>query len=234
MIVYLITNIVNGKQYVGQTVKSLKDRWKFHCSIHSGCLAMKSAINKYGKNNFIIEPIYVSSSLEELNKKEEEYVKQYNTLVPNVYNLMSGGDRPTMSEESKRKMSIAKKGRPAWNKGLTKEDPRVASHVQYGSNNGAYGKSHHNKPHSEQSKKKISNAKIGSVWSEETRKAMSKSKKRNKQKVPVICLETGKIYEAISYAAKDLGINSGGICNAMSGGRKRKTAGGYTFARVSS
>lgn len=70
MTVYLITNLINGKKYVGQTIQSIKRRWDFHVCGASRCIALNSAIKKYGKENFKIESIYEAHSLEELTTKE--------------------------------------------------------------------------------------------------------------------------------------------------------------------
>lgn len=185
MFIYSITNKVNGKQYIGQTVQNVGKRWKSHLKKNSNCKALGNAISLYGKENFLIETVYEATSLEELNQKEQEFINKYNTLAPKGYNLTVGGDRTKHSEESRAKMSAAHKGKPgpmmgkhhseeakkamsdakkgktAWNKGLTKSDPRVASYTKYGKNNHAYGKTYHAKPHSEETKRKISNSKLG-------------------------------------------------------------------------
>ena len=50
-IIYKITNIINNKVYIGQTVNTLKNRWCKHC--HSnGCRMLYNAILKYGKDSF--------------------------------------------------------------------------------------------------------------------------------------------------------------------------------------
>jgi len=105
----MITNKINGKRYIGQTVRSLSSRWSSHKSGRSRCLAIKSAIDKYGAENFTVESIFNAESLEELNKKEEEFINNFNTLAPNGYNLKTGGSAPKFSEESKEKMSASRK-----------------------------------------------------------------------------------------------------------------------------
>ncbi len=109
MIIYVITNKINGKQYVGQTVQRLENRWKFHLSKASRCLALRAAIEKYGKENFIIECMDFANSLEELNKKEIEWIDRLDSLAPSGYNLKTGGNAPTYSEESRKKMSESRK-----------------------------------------------------------------------------------------------------------------------------
>ena len=83
--------MVNGKQYVGQTTRTLEQRWREHCSNGSQCTYLHNAITKYGKENFKVEPIDIALDQQELDYKESQYIKHYNTLVPNGYNLNTGG-----------------------------------------------------------------------------------------------------------------------------------------------
>ncbi len=112
MFVYLITNTINGKRYVGQTRRTLSRRWKQHCD-SAGCCALNGAIKKHGAENFIIEVICEPLTFDLMNEFEAEYIVRYNTLVPNGYNLTTGGLAPQHSEETKRKLSAAQKGRKA-------------------------------------------------------------------------------------------------------------------------
>ncbi len=105
MTIYLITNLINGKQYVGQTISSISKRWRYHQYSNSGCVALSNSIKKHGKENFKIEAIFHASSLEELSKKESEFISKLGTLHPTGYNLTSGGERPVYSKESRDKMS---------------------------------------------------------------------------------------------------------------------------------
>ena len=57
MIIYKITNNINGKIYIGQTTQSLANRWSQHTKEISKCFRMKAAIKKYGKESFSIEEI---------------------------------------------------------------------------------------------------------------------------------------------------------------------------------
>lgn len=95
MIIYCITNLINGKRYVGQTIhRSIKPRLKRHfCNAPSkrkSCI--HDAIMKYGKNNFKCEILNnMSNSQEELDLLEQKYILDLNTLVPNGYNMRTGG-----------------------------------------------------------------------------------------------------------------------------------------------
>lgn len=57
MVIYKITNLLNGKCYIGQAVGSLKNRMYHHKSKGSGCDAISNAIQKYGWDNFTYEVI---------------------------------------------------------------------------------------------------------------------------------------------------------------------------------
>lgn len=95
--IYLITNKINGKKYVGQTVTSIEERFYRHY-IHSKdpkrAIGIDGAIKKYGIENFKCELIK-ECPIEELDKWEIFYIKEYNTYQgnneDNGYNLTLGG-----------------------------------------------------------------------------------------------------------------------------------------------
>lgn len=92
--IYIIKNTVNEKCYIGQTVQKLNKRFTQHKRLSEVCSnqLIYKAIKKYGAEKFYIELIEDGiSSPDELNKKEVEYIKKYNTLKPNGYNLCPGG-----------------------------------------------------------------------------------------------------------------------------------------------
>jgi group I intron endonuclease len=111
MFVYLITNTINGKRYVGQTTNSLEFRFSQHRR-QNDCRCLYAAIKKYGEENFLIEAICEPSTLELMNEIESEYIERYNTLVPNGYNLTVGGVAPKHHEDTKKKMSLSHLGKP--------------------------------------------------------------------------------------------------------------------------
>lgn len=97
--IYCITNILNNKQYIGQTITTIEHRASQHFSTtkHSTQL-IKRAIQKYGKENFLVEEIEKVSSKTKtelrniLNEKEIYYIQKYNTYIKNGgYNLDKGG-----------------------------------------------------------------------------------------------------------------------------------------------
>lgn len=107
MIIYKITNNVNKKIYIGQTIRTIEERISEHRR-HKETI-MGRAFRKYGFDNFSIEVIDIAESMEELNEKETFYIKKFNSLHPNGYNLCYGGNNTKgyrHKEESKLKMSL--------------------------------------------------------------------------------------------------------------------------------
>jgi group I intron endonuclease len=117
MIIYKITNKINGKIYIGQTTQSLRDRKNNHVADskrnRKGRVASKisRAIQKYGITNFLFEEICTTNSIDELNNLECYYIGIYNSTNDKIgYNLLNGGHQNGRhSEESKIKMSISSK-----------------------------------------------------------------------------------------------------------------------------
>ncbi len=129
MFIYKITNLINGKVYIGQTRNSVHRRWQSHCSDKSSVYKgrptqpIKLAIQKYGKENFRIEQIDLASNLVELNKKETTWIQNLNSMSPNGYNMRPGGEAHEITSELRQKISDAKKGTPPWNKGRRSRVP---------------------------------------------------------------------------------------------------------------
>lgn len=96
MVVYKITNQVNGKVYVGKTVKSLGRRWAVHkymAKTGKGCPILSAAIRKYSPSNFKIEPLATAVSIEELNSLEIQAIAKHQSNDRSYgYNLTVGGD----------------------------------------------------------------------------------------------------------------------------------------------
>jgi group I intron endonuclease len=113
--IYKITNSKNNKIYIGQTVGDVNKRFKKHLSqinCKNVCSALYSAFSKYGKENFIIETIVNGDyTKEELNELEVFYIKEYNSMSPNGYNLQSGGNSFIVAESVKIQISESLKGR---------------------------------------------------------------------------------------------------------------------------
>ena len=91
--IYKITNKVNGKSYIGQTIQSVKERFYQHCATKCSQailnMVIHKAITKYGKSNFTIEVIEEVESAN-LNDRERYWIKYYDSYN-NGYNSTEGG-----------------------------------------------------------------------------------------------------------------------------------------------
>jgi group I intron endonuclease len=161
--VYLVTNKLNGKHYVGQTVTP-------H-SRHGHGHAIKDAYKKYGFTMFDYQPLTQGDlNDKQLDCLERFWVEVFDTVAPNGYNLERGGKRgkyvyhspnkgKKLSDECKAKMSIAQKKRSAEIAELNRS--RVVS---------------------DETKAKMSAARTGRIQSEEERLMRSAAIKRWHQK----------------------------------------------------
>lgn len=208
-IVYMHENKINHKKYIGITCQKPTQRWRGGKGYKIGLF--KKAIDKYGWNNFNHIVLYEHLTKEDACLKEQELIKQYNTMDNNYgYNLCEGGNLTLgyhHTKDSKLKMSKSKKG------------------MYDGKNNPMYGRSGilapmYGKHLTEEHKRKISEAKKG--------KANYHTKTLYK-KVDQYDLDGNyiKTWESISSIEKELDIKGTHISRVCRG--KRKTTGGYIF-----
>jgi group I intron endonuclease len=118
--IYKITNISNGKIYVGQAVSHILNHkryrpygheGRFRCHISEAFSTKKNqshylnnAIRKYGVHDFVSELIEVCE-ISNADEREIHYIKELNSLFPYGYNLKNGGSVFTHSDESKKRVS---------------------------------------------------------------------------------------------------------------------------------
>lgn len=130
LLIYKVTNLTNGKVYIGQASSSLEERRKKHeydaQRQDRKTVKFHNALLKYGFNNFKWEVIKECNSQEELDYYEEFYIQEYNTLDrDHGYNLKHGGKLGgCYSDEAKEHMGEATKKK--W------ENPEIAEKMQYG------------------------------------------------------------------------------------------------------
>lgn len=146
--IYKITNLVTGKSYIGQTINNLNQRWNKHkVDAKNGVgYFLHRAIRKYKISTFKIEVIAHAMKREALNDLEITLIAQHGTLTPNGYNLTTGGLAKTkISEETKKKISQARKGR--------KHTETTKRKIGEASRGNTFSLGH---KHSEEAKKKMS------------------------------------------------------------------------------
>lgn len=93
--IYKITNLINKKVYIGQSI-NIEKRFIAHKSVYKNYKAhnyeypLYRAMRKYGFENFQFE-ILEECSIKDLDEKEKYYIKYYNSKLPNGYNQDDGG-----------------------------------------------------------------------------------------------------------------------------------------------
>jgi group I intron endonuclease len=108
--IYKITNSVNGKIYIGQTTYTMHERFIGHCYGKSNCLKLIRAINRYGRENFILTLMTVCGTIETANYWETYFIQRYNSIKQG-YNIKHGGANGPHSAATRRKLSKSLKGR---------------------------------------------------------------------------------------------------------------------------
>lgn len=239
--VYKITNSINGKLYFGLSSRP-SSRWSTHKrrAIDGYVSKLSVAMRKHGVAAFSFEVIHWCDSREDANELEHFFIEEAGTRFSG-YNIREGGDSGSHSEESKIKIGLIGLGRE-----VTKETRAKIS---------ASTKGVPKKPHTEDTKKKLSEIFTGCKHSPEVvekirqtstgrkypnrkphspeayakaAKAISATRTKNAKKV--LCVETGEVFESARLAARACGVSDALVsmhCRGkMNGGKSMK---GFTF-----
>ncbi len=114
-VIYKVTNLINGKIYIGQTTHSVDSRFADYSKSKYSIIG--KAIKKYKPESFKKEIICRCNSIEEMNHREAYYIRLFKTLAPLGYNLDSGGRNKKLHTLTKQKLSKQARGRPSAFKG---------------------------------------------------------------------------------------------------------------------
>lgn len=109
-LIYLATCLINGKQYVGQTVRANPDDRKhrhFRDAKDGGQTIFCRALRKYGEKNFSFEVIWQTNDALSLGISEQAFIVLFDTLTPRGYNMREGGVRGRFTAEAKKKIQDA-------------------------------------------------------------------------------------------------------------------------------
>jgi group I intron endonuclease len=217
-IIYLTTNLVNKKQYVGK--QHLEDNKK-DTYIGSGYLLHK-AVTKYGKENFKKEILEFCETDEILNIQEIFWIKEKNTLQPNGYNLTeggTGGDTFSFSVNKENTRTNRSKAVKKYWDNLNEKDKETRINLI------------RNKKRSEETCKNISKGKTGKKMSVTHKANMIKAVTEAKVGKPTYNQKAIDMYDlegnylqpfiSIAQASKETGYSSWEICN-MCKNRKNK------------
>lgn len=251
MVIYTITNTINGKQYVGlTTVKPERRLYEHQNNAKNGRPeAIYCAMRKYGVEKFTFEIIDNAESIEELKELEVKWIDKLGTYKIG-YNMTIGGDglndpsgeviKKIAHKLRGRKMSpeTRKKLEPYWESRRGVAKPQ---HVRE-----ALMKSNLGRKLSEETRQKMSEAKLGKKHSKEHCEAISKSnmgkkmseacleKRRHSPKCrPILQLTiTGRFiaeHHSINGAARTTGILRTAINNALAKKSGLSYSGGFVW-----
>jgi hypothetical protein len=172
--VYITTNLINGKQYIGDHSTNKKD----DNYIGSGKYLLY-ALDKYGIENFERKILEFFDTKENAFNAQEKYINEYNTLVPNGYNISPKGGhqcKNSVSESTKKLLRISAK------KQFYSLEYRIAHGeiTKLKMNNPVIKKKQiearkKRAPHSKETRKKMSKTRTGKKHSEETKEKMRNS-----------------------------------------------------------
>lgn len=217
-LIYKITNIVNNKVYIGQTVRAFSVRIMEHKRLR-GKSHLVNSIRKYGFENFKFEILELFTSLEDMNQSEIDYIKQYNSTDKKLgYNIEMGGRNAIPGEETRKKMSNAAKGRKQSKEWVAKRIPPKGSEEA----------KKHGRPKTQEEREYLSKISPkywqGKTRSQETRDKISRTKRErgfsDKQKASIkkqsqiVCKEKdGEIikYPSINEAARQNDVSGASI-----------------------
>ena len=170
-LVYLLTNLVNGKVYVGKTYRSAEYRWKSHVSAakNGSEYYIHKAIRKHGDWSFTVSVLFEGLTEEEAARIEIEQIAHFRSSESDFgYNLTLGGEGQRPNEETRKKLSACQSGpfNPMYGTHHTEESKENLSRKMKG------------RIFSEESIRKMSESRIGWVYPEETRNRQSEAAKR--------------------------------------------------------
>ncbi len=247
-IIYLITNLVNGKTYVGLTRFTLQKRWREHrYHAKSGLKTyFYAALRKYGSENFSVAPI--ASCLDVSNASEVERLV-IKTFQPE-YNQTNGGEftagkrvSPEVVERIRAKNTGLKRT-PEQNKAsselrkkLYADNPElkqvIATHLQSArrcidqdKRIAAVRAALKGKPVKPEARAKQSASCMGRRYDRSVIDRMAR-----KHDKPVECITLGVTFDSVSEAAKHLGLGISCISKACIG-KTQRTAGGMRFQYI--
>lgn len=222
MIIYKITNKINGKIYVGQTINSLQRRIA-HYRGETDDRPIVNALQKYGMNNFIFEIIDKAASIEDLNEKEIFWIKKLNSTDRSIgYNIREGGANSPLSPETKLKLSIQRTGEqnPFYGKHHSSDFCEKKSKLMIGKNNVMFGENHTDdtKQLIRESRKDYvgeNHPRWGATLTDETKSKISESLKIFNENQIIEVLKLRKLGLTYLELAKEFNVSRGTIYRTL-------------------
>lgn len=212
MFIYVATNTLNQKCYVGQTTATPEQRWQEHTAAarrgYDQCPLFYRALRKYGPDVWILKTIAMpdDATQESLDDMEREVIVQFNAQSPGGYNLRSGGYGGKLHPETCAKLSASKKGK--------KRTPEACAKISAGKKgkpNGTKGI-----PKSPEHRAKIGAKSRGRTASPETRAKLSASLRGRRAASPKSDATRKKLSDAMKVMWASPG-NRAKMSNSMKG-----------------
>lgn len=215
--IYIITNTIDGKRYIGQSIDIKRRFWDHRCISHEENRHLRYAMKKYGKEAFKYE-ILEECEYEKLDEREIYYIDK---LKPE-YNVSYGGQRTMKRLPDETKEILSKKAKKQWD---NKTDEEKAEFIRKNLTGPKIGHEV-----SEETREKLRMANIGKLQSKETiekRKATFIKKKANgyiqtngDHKKKIVCVETGIVFDSVKSAAESIGVNPSCVSANLKGRQK--------------
>lgn len=216
--IYLITNKINNKRYVGLS-NNIKRRISEHFSPKNKTTKnalLYKAFRKYGAENFKVDILEVVENVIDLPEREIHWI----ALINPEYNISKGGVGNSRPISDKTRMALKESGKKQWHLKSEAEKQKVIKNNLRGPK--------YNHLVSLLTRNKLRAANLGKKQSKETI-----SKRAEKLKVsalnnkngnkPVVAIKDGlvvKIYESVKIAASLLGVHPSGITHTLKGQQK--------------
>jgi group I intron endonuclease len=192
---YVAENLIDGRLYIGQTIRQIEQRWSGHKSAarNGSDLAISKALREYGDDAFVCEVAGWAETPDELDDLERLIIRLTKSNSPeHGFNTHHGGGGKHAAS-TRIKMSASHRGHEVSE--VTKHKIRETS----------------------KRRKMPDHVK-------EILRSANKGQPSHKRKA-VICIETGAIYPSLKLAAKAINGQSSSICNQIKYGKPRTTKG---------
>lgn len=232
--VYIHTNKANGMKYVGITQQEPEKRWLLGYGYQKQEHFYR-AIKKYGWDGFAHEVVATGLTPEEAAAEEQRLIELYDTRNNKKgYNKSIGGSAGAAgvekSELARRLASERFKKLWADPEFCKRHQERIAILSKQDDIRQKISAASKGRKLSEETKAKISANRKGKGTQKRSAETIAKMKAAHaggSEKVAVICIESGEIYDCINDAARGTGINKKQISNCCRGMKHYNTAGGY-------
>jgi len=189
VIIYVLTNTINNKQYVGKSKETAQKRFRQHVreSRKGSECAIHRAIRKYGSEMFLVETVDAATTKAELSDKEREWIAKLGTQGKG-YNMMPGGEGHGHAHSEETKVKIRAKQIERFKDPLERVKAAGYGRLAVLSDKGMErkraimkGNSHAvgmTYTHTDAAKEAIGRAHTGKIVSDETKSKLSEARRR--------------------------------------------------------